>query len=62
MGASLGFRLPVSTPTNAIVYGSGPIPLTALMRHGIVLDIIGVVAIIAVVSLLGPLVVGAAAQ
>ena len=62
MGASLGFMLPVSTPTNAIVYGSGRIPLTAMMRHGIVLDVVGVIAIIIVVGLLGPLVVGVAAH
>jgi sodium-dependent dicarboxylate transporter 2/3/5 len=60
MGASLGFMLPVSTPTNAIVYGSGRIPLTAMMRHGILLDIVGVITIIVVVGLLGPLVLGAA--
>ena len=35
MGASLGFMLPVSTPCNAIVYGSGRIPLTRMMRHGV---------------------------
>ncbi len=58
MGASLGFMLPVSTPTNAIVYGSGRIPLTAMMRHGIVLDVIGIVGIVVVIELLGPLVVG----
>ena len=58
MGASLGFMLPVSTPTNAIVYGSGRIPLTAMMRHGIVLDIVGVITIVLVVSLLGPVVLG----
>ena len=62
MGASLGFMLPVSTPTNAIVYGSGRIPLTAMMRHGIVLDVVGVIAIIMMVGLLGPLVVGVAAH
>jgi sodium-dependent dicarboxylate transporter 2/3/5 len=62
MGASLGFMLPVSTPTNAIVYGSGRIPLTAMMRHGIVLDVAGVIAIIVVVGLLGPLVVGPGAH
>jgi hypothetical protein len=44
------------------IHGSGRIPLTPMMRHGIVLDIIGVMAIIVVVSLLGPLVVGAAAH
>jgi sodium-dependent dicarboxylate transporter 2/3/5 len=56
MGASLGFMLPVSTPCNAIVYASGRIPLSAMMRHGLVLDVVGIAAIIAVVSLLGPLV------
>jgi sodium-dependent dicarboxylate transporter 2/3/5 len=57
MGASLGFMLPVSTPCNAIVYGSGRIPLTRMMRHGVVLDVAGIAAIIVVVTLLGPLVV-----
>ncbi|MEX2207792.1 MAG: DASS family sodium-coupled anion symporter [Myxococcota bacterium] len=56
MGASLGFMLPVSTPCNAIVYGSGRIPLTRMIRHGIVLDLAGIAAIVAIVSLLGPLV------
>jgi sodium-dependent dicarboxylate transporter 2/3/5 len=57
MGASLGFMLPVSTPCNAIVYGSGRIPLTTMVRRGIVLDVAGIVTIVAVVWLLGPLVV-----
>jgi len=58
MGASLGFMLPVSTPCNAIVYGSGRIPLPRMIRHGVVLDLAGIAAIIAVVSLLGPIVLG----
>ncbi len=58
MGASLGFMLPVSTPCNAIVYGSGRIPLTRMIRHGILLDLAGIAAIVAGVSLLGPLVLG----
>jgi sodium-dependent dicarboxylate transporter 2/3/5 len=58
MGASLGFMLPVSTPCNAIVYGSGRIPLPTMMRHGFVLDVIGVVTVITVVTLLGPSVLG----
>lgn len=56
MGASLGFMLPVSTPCNAIVYASGRIPLTAMMRHGIWLDLAGVVVVITMVGFLGPLV------
>ena len=58
MAASLGFILPVSTPTNAIVYGSGRIPLTAMMRHGVLLDIGGMIAVILVVGLLGPWMLG----
>jgi sodium-dependent dicarboxylate transporter 2/3/5 len=60
MGASLGFMLPVSTPCNAIVFASGRIPLPAMMRYGLVLDVVGVVVIVSVVSLLGPLALGGA--
>jgi solute carrier family 13 (sodium-dependent dicarboxylate transporter), member 2/3/5 len=55
-GASLGFMLPVSTPCNAIVYGSGYIPLGRMMRWGLALDVVGIVVIIALVRLLSPLV------
>jgi sodium-dependent dicarboxylate transporter 2/3/5 len=58
MGASLGFMLPVSTPCNAIVYGSGRVPLTTMMRYGIALDVVGVVVVVAVLGLLGPLLLG----
>lgn len=62
MGASLGFMLPVSTPCNAIVYGSGRVPLTAMMRHGIVLDLAGIIVIVAVVGTVGPLVLDLAGK
>ena len=39
LGASCGFMLPISTPPNAVVYGSGKIPLMAMVRIGIFLDI-----------------------
>ncbi len=52
--ASLGFMLPVSTPCNAIVYGSGYIPLMKMVRYGILLDVFGVVVIIAFLALLAP--------
>lgn len=50
--ASLGFMLPVSTPCNAIVYGSGYIPLPRMVRYGLLLDIAGVVVIVVIVRLL----------
>lgn len=61
MAGSLGFMLPVSTPCNAIVYGSGYIPISRMIRYGFLLDIIGLVAIVAVVKLLVPFVGIAAA-
>ncbi|HLM67338.1 MAG TPA: anion permease, partial [Longimicrobium sp.] len=54
MAASLGFMLPVSTPCNAIVYGSGYVPLMRMVRYGIILDVIGIVVIVAAVSVLAP--------
>lgn len=41
IGASLASMLPVSTPPNAIVYGSGLVPITKMLRAGVLLDIIG---------------------
>ncbi len=52
--ASLGFMLPVSTPCNAIVYGSGYIPLMKMVRYGILLDIFGIIVIIVFLALLAP--------
>lgn len=55
MGASLGFMLPVSTPCNAIVYGSGHIPLPRMMRYGLLLDLAGAAVVILLVRLLMPM-------
>ena len=41
LGASFGFMLPVSTPPNAIVYGSGLVPLPKMIRAGVLLDLGG---------------------
>jgi sodium-dependent dicarboxylate transporter 2/3/5 len=57
LGSSLGFMLPVSTPPNAIVYGSGLVPVRQMMRHGLVLDVIGWVGVVAVVMWIVPRVV-----
>jgi solute carrier family 13 (sodium-dependent dicarboxylate transporter), member 2/3/5 len=44
--ASFGFMLPVSTPQNAIVYGSGLVPITQMVRNGFVFDVIGAILIV----------------
>jgi sodium-dependent dicarboxylate transporter 2/3/5 len=54
LGASMGFMMPVSSPTNAIVYSSGHISITSMMRFGVILDLIGFVVISVVVLTLGP--------
>jgi solute carrier family 13 (sodium-dependent dicarboxylate transporter), member 2/3/5 len=51
-GASFGFMMPVSTPQNAVVYGSGMIPITKMVRSGIVFDIIGVALIVALIPVM----------
>ncbi len=58
LGASMGFMMPISTPPNAVVYSSGLIPLTAMMRFGILLDIVGFFVIVSLVTLLVPIVFG----
>jgi sodium-dependent dicarboxylate transporter 2/3/5 len=50
----MGFMLPVSTPCNAIVYGSGYIPLRTMMKYGVVVDIVGVIVIVSVLTFLLP--------
>jgi sodium-dependent dicarboxylate transporter 2/3/5 len=51
-GSSYGFALPVSTPPNAIVYGSGMVPITKMVRSGLVFDVLGAVTIVAGVTLM----------
>ena len=53
LSSSLGFMMPVSTPPNAIVYASGYVPLTKMIKSGVIIDIIGILLItIPVVMLL----------
>jgi sodium-dependent dicarboxylate transporter 2/3/5 len=50
--ASFGFMLPVSTPQNAIVYGSGVVPITKMLRSGAVFDVLGALLILALLPLM----------
>jgi sodium-dependent dicarboxylate transporter 2/3/5 len=54
LGASMGFMLPVSTPPNAIVYGSGFVPLLKMVRYGLLLDLVGFAVIVPVTTWLVP--------
>ena len=51
--ASLGFMMPVSTPCNAIVYGTGRIRLRDMIRSGAILDVAGAVVITVVMLVVG---------
>jgi sodium-dependent dicarboxylate transporter 2/3/5 len=54
--ASTGFALPVATPPNAIVFGSGQITVKQMARAGILMDLISIGVIVAVVYFLAPIV------
>jgi sodium-dependent dicarboxylate transporter 2/3/5 len=55
LGASFGFMLPISTPPNAIVYGSKLVPLREMVRSGIWLDISGAILVWLALRILCPL-------
>jgi sodium-dependent dicarboxylate transporter 2/3/5 len=55
--ASTGFALPIATPPNAIVFGSGMISVRQMARAGILLDLVSVLVIVLLMSLLGPMVI-----
>ena len=58
LGASLGFMLPVSTPPNAIVYGSRAVRILDMVKAGVVIDVVGILLVWAVANWLVPVVLG----
>ena len=59
LSSSLGFMMPVSTPPNAIVYASGYVPITKMIKSGVIIDFIGIACVtIPIVLLLVKLVCG----
>ena len=52
LASSLGFMMPVSTPPNAIVYASGYIPITKMIKSGALIDLFGIMVVTVPVILL----------
>ena len=48
---SFGFMLPVSTPPNALVYGTGKVPIHDMIVQGVALDVVGILLVSAWVTL-----------
>jgi len=53
IGCSFGFMLPVSTPPNALVYGTGRLTIREMIVNGVLLDAVGVLLVAGWVTLLG---------
>jgi sodium-dependent dicarboxylate transporter 2/3/5 len=58
LAASGGFMLPVATPPNAIVYGTGRVTVPQLARAGVLLDLLFVLLVPIVGALLVPRILG----
>ncbi len=56
VAASCAFMLPVATPPNAIVFGSGYVTIPQMIRAGVVLNLVSIVVITGLMVMLVPLV------
>jgi solute carrier family 13 (sodium-dependent dicarboxylate transporter), member 2/3/5 len=45
LACSLGFMLPISTPPNALAYGTGYVRIPQMAKYGLYLDVVGGVAV-----------------
>ncbi|MFN9076238.1 MAG: anion permease, partial [bacterium] len=50
--ASWAFAMPVGTPPNALVYGTGRVRAQDMMRAGVILDIVAIVVIVTMATIL----------
>ncbi len=54
LAATCAFMLPVGTPPNAIVFGSGAVRISEMARGGAVLNVVGVLLITVFTVAIGP--------
>ena len=45
LAASVAVVLPVSSPPNAIVYASGRVPITQMIKYGVLMDLVAVILV-----------------
>ena len=58
VAASMAFMLPVATPPNALVFGTGYVSIRDMLRAGFILDLLGWVFTVGIVVVFGYLVFG----
>ena len=58
LAATCAFMLPVGTPPNAIVFGTGAVTIAEMARGGLVLNIVGLVLITMFTVVIGPYALG----
>ena len=58
LAATCAFMLPVGTPPNAIVFGTGAVRIADMARGGAVLNVLGIVLITIFTVAIGPFALG----
>lgn len=58
IAASCAFMMPVATPPNAIVFGTGRLKIGDMVKAGFFLNVLGVIVVVGVCYFIGPLVYG----
>jgi sodium-dependent dicarboxylate transporter 2/3/5 len=58
LASSFAFMLPVATPPNAVIFGSGCVSMQTMMRRGFILNLVSIVVLTLVIWLLAPVLFG----